>query len=144
MFPALTFERPVLLTHAGDGSNRVYVVEQHGVVHRIDAAAPGRTDAFLDIRSRVSRDGNEEGMLGLAFDPGFAANGRFYVYYSAASPRRSVLSRFETGSDGLGDAASESVLLEVPPAVLQPQRRDDRVRTGRHALRRAGRRRLGR
>ena len=113
VFPALTFERPVLLTHAGDGSNRVYVVEQHGVVHRIDAAAPGRTDAFLDIRSRVSRGGNEEGMLGLAFDPGFAANGRFYVYYSAASPRRSVLSRFETGSNGLGDAASESVLLEV-------------------------------
>ena len=113
VFPALTFERPVLLTHAGDGSNRVYVVEQHGVVHRIDPAAPGRTDAFLDIRSRVSRGGNEEGMLGLAFDPRFAENGRFYVYYSAASPRRSVLSRFETGSDGLGDAASESVLLEV-------------------------------
>ncbi len=114
VFPALTFERPVLLTHAGDGSNRVYVVEQHGVVHRIDAAAPGRTDAFLDIMSRVSRDGNEEGMLGLAFDPRFTANGRFYVYYSAASPRRSVLSRFETGSDGLGNGASESVLLEVP------------------------------
>ena len=83
-------------------------------VHRIDAAAPGRTDAFLDIRSRVSRGGNEEGMLGLAFDPRFTANGRFYVYYSAASPRRSVLSRFETGSDGLGNGASESVLLEVP------------------------------
>ena len=113
VFPALTFERPVLLTHAGDGSNRVYVVEQRGVVHRIDPAAPGRTDAFLDIRSRVSRGGNEEGMLGLAFDPRFTANGRFYVYYSAASPRRSVLSRFETGSNGLGDAASESALLEV-------------------------------
>ena len=113
VFPALTFERPVLLTHAGDGSNRVYVMEQHGAIHRIDPAAPGRTDAFLDISARVSRGGNEEGMLGLAFDPGFADNGRFYVYYSAASPRRSVLSRFETGSDGLGDAASESVLLEV-------------------------------
>ena len=114
VFPALTFERPVLLTHAGDGSNRVYVVEQHGVVHRIDPAAPERTDIFLDISSRVSRRGNEEGLLGLAFDPSFAESGRFYVYYSAASPRRSVLSRFDTGPGGLGDPASESVLLEVP------------------------------
>ncbi|MCY4448702.1 MAG: PQQ-dependent sugar dehydrogenase [Chloroflexi bacterium] len=114
LFPALTFERPVLLTHAGDGSGQVYVVEQHGVIHRIDPATPERTDVFLDISPRVSRRGNEEGLLGLAFDPGFTENGRFYVYYSAASPRRSVLSRFETGSGGLGDPASESVLLEVP------------------------------
>ena len=114
VFPALTFERPVLLTHAGDGSGRVYVVEQHGVIHRIDPATPEQTDVFLDISARVSRRGNEEGLLGLAFDPGFAENGRFYVYYSAASPRRSVLSRFETGVGGLGNEASESVLLEVP------------------------------
>ncbi len=113
VFPALTFERPVLLTHAGDGSGRVYVVEQHGAVHRIDPATPERTDVFLDISARVSRRGNEEGLLGLAFDPGFAENGSFYVYYSAASPRRSVLSRFETGANGLGDPAAESVLLEV-------------------------------
>ena len=114
VFPALTFERPVLLTHAGDGSGLVYVVEQHGVIQRIDPATPGRTELFLDISARVSRRGNEEGLLGLAFDPQFAENGRFYVYYSAASPRRSVLSRFETGNGGSGDAGSESVLLEVP------------------------------
>ena len=112
VFPALTFERPVLLTHAGDGSGLVYVVEQHGVIHRIIPTAPDRTDVFLDISARVSRRGNEEGLLGLAFDP--SENGRFYVYYSAASPRRSVLSRFETGRGGVGDPASESVLLEVP------------------------------
>ncbi len=114
VFPALTFERPVLLTHAGDGSGQVYVVEQHGVIHRIDPATPERADVFLDISARVSRQGNEEGLLGLAFDPAFAENGRFYVYYSAASPRRSVLSRFEVGGNGLGSPASESVLLEVP------------------------------
>ena len=114
VFPALTFDRPVLLTHAGDGSSGVYVVEQHGVIHGLDPAAPERTDVFLDISDRVSRRGNEEGLLGLAFDPGFAENGRFYVYYSAAAPRRSVLSRFETGADGRGGPASESVVLEVP------------------------------
>ena len=113
-FPALTFERPILFTHAGDGSGQVYVVEQHGVIHRLDPSTAERTDVFLDISARVSRGGNEEGLLGLAFDPAFAENGRFYVYYSAASPRRSVLSRFETDGSGLGDDASESVLLEVP------------------------------
>ena len=114
VFPVLTFERPVLLTHAGDGSGQVYVVEQHGVIHRIDPATPERTDVFLDISARVSRQGNEEGLLGLAFDPAYSENERFYVYYSAASPRRSVLSQFEIRADGQGDAASESVLLEVP------------------------------
>ena len=112
-FPALSFDRPVLLTHAGDGSGLVYVVEQDGVIHRVDPAAPERIEGFLDLRSRVSRDGNEEGLLGLAFDPAFAENDRFYVYYSAARPRRSVLSRFDVGDDGLGDPGSESVLLEV-------------------------------
>ena len=113
VFPALTFERPVLLTHAGDGSGLLYVVEQEGVIHRIDPTSPERTEVFLDIRSRVSRGGNEEGLLGLAFSPTFADNGRFYVYYSAVNPRRSVLSRFETGAEGLGDPGSESVLMEV-------------------------------
>ena len=112
-FPALSFDRPVFLTPAGDGSGLLYVVEQAGVIHRIDPDAPDRSDVFLDVRARVSRDGNEEGLLGLAFAPAFADNGRFYVYYSAADPRRSVLSRFEVDSDGLADTGSEEVLLEV-------------------------------
>ena len=113
IFPSLTFERPVFLTHSGDDSKLLYVVEQDGVIHRIDPASPKQAEVFLDIRSRVSRGGNEEGLLGLAFSPTFPDNGRFYVYYSAAKPRRSVLSRFKTGADGLGDAQSEEVLLEV-------------------------------
>ncbi len=103
----------MLLTHAGDDSGLVYVVEQAGVIHRLDPAEPERSEIFLDIRARVSRDRNEEGLLGLAFDPSFGENDRFYVYYSAAAPRRSVLSRFEVGGGGLGDADSEAVTLEV-------------------------------
>ena len=103
----------MLLTHAGDGSGLVYVVEQAGVIHRLDPAEPERSEIFLDIRARVSRDRNEEGLLGLAFAPSFGENGRFYVYYSAAAPRRSVLSRFEVGGGGQGDADSEAVILEV-------------------------------
>ena len=53
---------------------------------------PAESAIFLDIRSRVSTAGNEEGLWGLAFDPKFEANGHFYVYYSAAGLPRSVYS----------------------------------------------------
>ena len=126
-FPDIAFDDPVFLTHAGDGTGRLFVVEQRGVVHVLASSEP-RTDhgVFLDITGRVSRAGREEGLLGLAFDPGFASNGYFYMYYSAASPRRSVLSRFSVSErpDAAGaagspdadaaDAAAELVLLEVP------------------------------
>ncbi len=114
-FPDIAFDDPVFLTQAGDGTGRLFVVEQRGLVHVLASAGP-RTEArvFLDISGRVSSARREEGLLGLAFDPGFASNGHFYVYYSAAGPRRSVLSRFSVSPDpGAADAATELVLLEV-------------------------------
>jgi len=68
-------------------------------------------DLLLDISDQVSRDGNEEGLLGLAFDPDYAENGEFFVYYSASDPRRSVLSRFLRGDSGLADPSNEVVIL---------------------------------
>lgn len=113
VFPDLTFERPVFLTHAGNEDGFLYIVEQEGVVHRIGPGEAGRADVFLDIRPRVSRRGNEEGLLGLAFSPTFEENGRFYVYYSATKPRRSILSVFEVDANGLANTGSEAVVLEV-------------------------------
>ncbi|MFQ6029822.1 MAG: PQQ-dependent sugar dehydrogenase, partial [Dehalococcoidia bacterium] len=71
---------------------------------------------FLDIRRQVDDGGNEEGLLGLAFDPNFSSNGFFYVYYTAASPKRSIISRFAVSPDNpdRADPASEVVILEVP------------------------------
>ena len=115
VFPSLSFPRMTSLTHAGDGSGRLFVTRQPGVV----MVFPGDTDTalagtFLDIRDRVSDRGNEEGLLGLAFDPGYAASGHFYVYYSAANPRRSVLSRFSVPPGSAeADPESELVLLEI-------------------------------
>ncbi|MEM8884625.1 MAG: PQQ-dependent sugar dehydrogenase [Planctomycetota bacterium] len=111
-FPNLSFDRPVKITHAGDDSGRLFVVEQQGIIRVFDDDdATATAPVFLDIRGRVSRAGNEEGLLGLAFDPDFDTNGYFYVYYSAAGPRRSVISRFTaTGDDG--DETSELILLQ--------------------------------
>ena len=116
VFPSISFPRMTYLTHAGDGSGRLFLVLQPGriMVFPNDPGAAGAA-TFLDIRERVSDRGNEEGLLGLAFDPGHTENGYLYVYYSAAEPRRSVISRFSVvAGGGAADPASERVLLEIP------------------------------
>ncbi len=107
--------RPVFVTSVPDSSGRMAVVEQDGTVFMLpDGRQSTEAITFLDISDQVRRQGNEEGLLGLAFHPDYAANGRFFVYYSASSPRRSVLSRFEVSGDpNRADSESERVLLEV-------------------------------
>ena len=115
-FPGLEFDRMVLLTYPDDGSGRLFVVLQPGRIVVFDND-PGveSAETFLDIRERVNDSGNEEGLLGLAFDPAFAENGHFYVNYTASGPRRTVVSRFSVsaGDPDRADADSELVFLEV-------------------------------
>ena len=116
-FPSLSFERMTGLTHAGDGTSRLWVTTQAGqVMVFANDRQTATASVFLDIGSKVSTAGNEEGLLGLAFDPQYAANGYFYVYYSAANPRRSVVARFSVSASNpnRADSSSELVLLEVP------------------------------
>ncbi|WP_380805612.1 PQQ-dependent sugar dehydrogenase [Shivajiella indica] len=114
-FPNLSFLRPVDFQHAGDGSNRLFVVEQRGVisVFQNDPEVENKT-TFLDISSKVNDQGNEEGLLGLAFHPDFENNGFLYVNYTAASPRRTVISRFQVSNTNpnQADSNSELVILE--------------------------------
>ena len=113
----MEFESPTNLVQAAD--RRVFVSEQAGRVLMFDGS--GLRDehvfysVFLDIRDRVNDSGSEEGLLGLAFDPGFADNGYFYVYYSASGPRRSIVSRFamKNSRPETADPDSELVILEV-------------------------------
>ena len=113
----MEFKSPTNLAHTADG--RVLVSEQAGRVLMFDEAALRDEhvfySVFLDIRDRVNDSGSEEGLLGFAFDPGFADNGHFYVYYSASGPRRSVVSRFamKNNNPEAADPDSELVLLEV-------------------------------
>ncbi len=114
-FRHLQFQRPVEFTHADDGSNRVFVVEQRGVIRRFENRDDVKEAAvFLDIRQQVLSEGNEEGLLGLAFHPRFKENGEFFVYYSAR-PRSSVISRFRVSKDDprAADRASEERLLVI-------------------------------
>ena len=115
-FPGLEFDRMVLLTYPDDGSGRLFLALQPGRIVVFENE-PGveSAETFLDIRERVNDSGNEEGLLGLAFDPAFAENGYFYVNYTASGPRRTVVSRFsvDARNPDRADADSEVVFLEV-------------------------------
>lgn len=114
-FPNLSFERPVDLQHAGDESDRIFIVEQRGVITVFQNEKETEDKGtFLDIASQVEDSGNEEGLLGLAFHPDYENNGYFYVNYTASSPDRTVISRFQVSESdpGQADQGSEMVLLE--------------------------------
>ena len=105
------------LQHAGDGTNRLFVLEQHEALVRVFNNEPGVESAgtFLDLSDRVRIEGGEEGLLGLAFHPNYASNGYVYVYYSASSPRRSVIERFTVSAEdpNMADIESGLVILEI-------------------------------
>lgn len=112
--------RPILLTHAGDGSNRVFVATQQGAIYVLSGPDATESKLFLDIRDRVSFNvhQNEEGFLGLAFHPNYKNTGEFFVYYDSTrhDPHTSIVSRFRvSASDGnTADAASEEIVMQIP------------------------------
>lgn len=111
--------RPIVLTHASDGSGRLFLATQHGqiFVFRNDDHA---TDAklFLDIRDRVTYKDtqNEEGFLGLAFHPKYKQNGEFFVYYTTSKAKlTNIVARFRVSKDDpdRADPSSEEQLVRI-------------------------------
>jgi glucose/arabinose dehydrogenase len=118
-FPNVTFSRPVDIRTAGDGTHRIFVVEQAGriLVLPDDPAAMAAT-VFLDIGNRVTL-GGEAGLLGLAFHPQYASNGYFFVYYITTPKTGGLLSRLsrfrvDAQDPDVADPNSEAILLEFP------------------------------
>jgi glucose/arabinose dehydrogenase len=105
-------EAPLLVTNAGDGSGRLFVVEQPGRIRivRSGAVVP---QPFLDVSARIS-SGGERGLLGLAFHPVFETNRRFYVDYTDQNGN-TVISEFtaSTSEPDVAVASSERVLLRI-------------------------------
>jgi glucose/arabinose dehydrogenase len=104
---------PTAIAHAGDGSGRLFVVEQGGQVRILRDGVLSPTP-FLNLSGRIL-SGGERGLLGLAFPPGYADKGYFYVDYTRTGDGATVVSRFRGTADAdLADLASEEVLLVVP------------------------------
>lgn len=120
---------PVGLAAPNDGSGRLFIVDQIGLIHVLDASGNRLPAPFLDLRGRMqalSPGYDERGLLGLALHPNFAANGRLFVFYNAPLSANGpadfncdcVISEFRVSTDpNVADAASERELLRIP----QPQ-----------------------
>lgn len=112
-FGNLSFDLPVELTSPEDGTDRIFVVEQKGVIK----VFPNKADAknatvFLDIEKKVE-SGGEKGLLGLAFHPDYKSNGYIYVNYTRGDPLETVISRFKVSASNtnMADPLSELILL---------------------------------
>jgi len=115
VFPDLSFQEMTNLVQPDGMSDLIFITEQRGIIYAFSANNSQQAGVFLDITGRVNRAGNEEGLLGLAFDPAYQENGYFYVCYTAADPRRSVLSRFSLDQEDtdVADPQSEVIVMEV-------------------------------
>lgn len=114
-FPNLEFNQFAGIFTPADGTNRLFVIEQIGVIQVFENSPTIATSTvFLDIRNKVLY-GGEQGLLGLAFHPNYESNGYFYVNYVADNPRRTVIARYSVSPDNPNQALenSELVLLEV-------------------------------
>ncbi len=121
---ASNFVSPTVLTYAPDGSGRRFVADQTGQIWILPKGGGVLPTPFLDISNRMvtlHSGYDERGLLGLAFHPGYATNGRFFVYYAAPPPNtnydnQTVLSEFHVSAtdSNLADPASERILLKIP------------------------------
>jgi glucose/arabinose dehydrogenase len=105
--------RPLFLTHAGDGTGRLFIVEQGG---RIRILAGGRLlpEPFLDASSLLDESSGERGLLGLAFPPNFDRSGWFFVAHTAPGPSTRVTRLRISGDPNVADPDSARVVVEIP------------------------------
>src|SRR5206468_12200937 len=114
LVPAFSgFREPTDVVAAGDGSDRLFVVEKAGRIRVIDGPA---TRLFLDISGLVGSQGSEQGLLGLAFHPSYAENGRFFVNYTDTNGD-SMVAEYHVSADdpNVADPTTARQILSQPP-----------------------------
>jgi len=105
------FAKPLYLTHAHD--QRLFVVQQAGQIMIIEGGVT-RPTPFLDIKTRVGSNGNEQGLLSVAFHPNYQKNGLFYVNYTNLEGSTTI-ARYNVSADpNVADEISEQILLTIP------------------------------
>jgi glucose/arabinose dehydrogenase len=122
-FPTLSFTNPVCIVSPPGETNRLFIVGKNGVIYAITNLAVPTESIFMDISSRVTStvantgDTAEEGLLSMAFDPGYSTNNYFYVFYTGQATNGTVtsslhhfLSRFSltAGNPNQGNPNSEN------------------------------------
>jgi len=110
---ASNLNSPVFLTTPRGDANRLLVVEQGGTIKVLDRATGSVLSTFLTLTGITS--GGERGLLGLAFDPNYNANGRFYVHYTDANGAITIARFLVSSTDAnVADPASQRILVSIP------------------------------
>ena len=110
---AAGLDDPIGITNAGDGSGRIFVNERGGRIRVVNADGTLRDRAFVDLSDRIEA-GGERGLLGVAFHPNFAANGRVFVHYSHVGDGATVISELTASADrSSADPASERIIFTL-------------------------------
>ncbi len=106
--------QPLLATHAGDGTRRLFIVEKTGRIKILKDGSVLPTP-FLDVSALVSTT-SERGLLGLAFHPRYLENRRFFVFYTRASDGALRISSFLANASNrdLADPTSEQEVITIP------------------------------
>jgi glucose/arabinose dehydrogenase len=103
---------PVLVTNAHDGSNRLFIVEQTGLIKVLQPGSPPPT-VFLDVTSKRVY-GGERGLLGLAFHPQVKTNRRFFINYTRSGDGATVVAEYQVSPSNPNAAlTAEKVILVV-------------------------------
>jgi glucose/arabinose dehydrogenase len=115
------FNSPLYLTHSGDNTNRLFVVDQIGIIYVIDDGTL-ISEPFLDISEKIVNldpTYDERGLLGLAFHPNYETNGRFFIYYSAPKEseeinHESILAEYTVSdNENKADTNSEHIIFKI-------------------------------
>lgn len=107
--------RPLYVTHAGDGSNRLFILEQRGRIYVYQGSA---LTIFMDISGRVSEEAGgvnytERGLLGMAFHPNYTENGTFFLNYTDRNGN-TVIARYQVSADpNVADANSAEIIFTL-------------------------------
>jgi len=110
-------DSPTFVTHAGDGSGRLYALEKAGRVRVIEADGALRPEPLLDLTAETMLEQFEQGMLGLAFHPRFEENGRFFVNYTREPDGATMISEYQV-VDGRVDANAVRQIIVIPQPGL--------------------------
>jgi glucose/arabinose dehydrogenase len=109
------FSEPLFVTHAGDQSGRLFVVQRGGQIRILLPSGTIVSPAYLNLSSLITTSGSEQGVLGMAFHPDYVNNGLFYVTYNNTGGAI-VLARYRvsTTNPDQADTSTASILLTIP------------------------------
>lgn len=111
-------QQPLFVTAPPGDTTRVFIVERGGDIEILKNGAINATP-FLDITSLITQGNQEQGLLGLAFDPNYASNGFFYVNYTRAGDGATMVVRYTVSANP--DLANSGSAATILGPIAQPQ-----------------------